>query len=224
MLIWSCFMSSSAGRSGGRRGSCGRGRRRPPPRSGRARTRRDPARRAGRVRQEPPLQGLGKDREVVAEERAGPGARARKRALGVAAGATAEAPGRTARRAPPDASGHERPVGAPEPLVPGGDAVAVVPEEELVRPLAREHDLHVVAGQARDEVERARSTGRRWARPRARRGAAARARSPAGRHDDLAMLGARGAGGQPRVGELVRLRLREADGEGADRLLRPAAP
>src|SRR5262249_48253862 len=50
--------------------------------------------------------------------------------------------------------GKKTPVYATEVLVPDGDAIAVVPEEELVGALPGEHHLDVVAGQAGDEVER----------------------------------------------------------------------
>ena len=49
---------------------------------------------------------------------------------------------------------HGSHVDRPQPLVPGGHAIAVVAQEQLVAALAGQHHLHVLARQPRHEVER----------------------------------------------------------------------
>ena len=173
-------MRARPGRSADRRGSCARACPRAPRRSSAAPRRTDRAPRGAPDRPAGRSAADGKDREVLVEKPADAGSRREEAAARLAASA------RGKRCVAADGcritdetrcNARSRP---PEALVPRRDPVAVVAEEQLVRAFARQHHLHVLAGQPRDEVESERSTGTRSARPRARRAAAARGRTRSG--------------------------------------------
>ena len=170
-----------------------------------------------RIGEEPALERGREDREVLAKERARPRLERDERPLGVAPGPHRQSAHRPADRGA-QPRGHETAVGARGPLVPGGHAVPVVAEEQLIRPLPGQHDLDVLAREPRDEVERhARRERDRlvlvpdeaWQRA-----------EELGRGDDhLAVHGAHRARHEPRVRELVRVGVGNPHREGADRLL-----
>src|SRR5207253_3698067 len=93
-----------------------------------------------------------KDREVLVEEVTRTGRQTEERA-----GRVAPEPARqTAERAadaPAKSRWREPPIDTAQAVVPVGDPVAVIAEEQLVGALAGEHHLHVLGRQARDEVK-----------------------------------------------------------------------
>src|SRR5881396_2603272 len=100
------------------------------------------------------------------------------------------------------------------PAIQRGDPVAVVTEEQLVGALAGQHDLDVVAGEARHEREGDAGRGGDGlvlVPDEPRQGL----EELIGRERHLAVLGADPVGDEPRPGELVGARLVEADRERA---------
>ena len=115
----------------------------------------------------------------------------------------------------------EPPIDAAEPLIPGGHPIPGVAEEELVGSLAGQHDLDVLGGQTRDEVQR-NARGKRDRLVLVPDEAWQRVEELLRRHDDLAVPGSDRAGREPSIRELVRFAFGEPHGVGPNRFLHPA--
>ena len=170
-----------------------------------------------RIGQQLGLEGHGKNGPVIEEQvpRTGPDRQERPRR--VATQRPRESAHEPLHRSLKSSRG-QGPIGSPEPLVPGRHPIALVTEEELIGPLAGEHDLDVVPRQARDEVERdARGKPDRLVFMPEELGQ--RAEELRGGDHHLAVLRPDRAGRKTRVRELVRLTVGKTNGEGTDRLL-----
>ena len=143
------------------------------------------------------LQRLRKHSKGVEEEPPGVGRERQEGSISVPAHAPRQPCYKSSDR-PTQRPGNQTPVRAPQPLVPGGHPIPVVAEKEFVCSLSGQHDLHVLAREPRDEVERdARREGDRLVLvpDEARQ----RLEELRGRHDHFPVLGSDGTGREPGV-------------------------
>ena len=118
----------------------------------------------------------------------------------------------------PDAGRHHAVVVVTQVDVVQRLGIALVAGEQLVASFSRQHHLHVVGRQARDEIQRH--------APRVTQGPVLvpyqrgeRITELVGAHYHFVMVGAIGSGDGSGMLELIRLLLREPNGEGLDRLI-----